>query len=123
VPKDKWKLGNQLKELQKDFPHDRCLQRMVEEEFKTNQLFFYPEEYDIYDKALEGSLKKNFTKEPNLWVDENGKKLPWKIPNFSNEQTVIENFKKNDLHEKKGYEMVMRQEAAKEMKLERFIQK
>jgi len=68
-------------------------------------------------------LKKNFTKEPNLWVDENGKKLPWKIPNFSNEQTVIENFKKNDLHEKKGYEMVMRQEAAKEMKLERFIQK
>lgn len=36
VPKDKWKLGNQLKELRKLFPHDRVLQRMVEEEFKSN---------------------------------------------------------------------------------------
>lgn len=30
VPKDKWKLGKQLKELQKNFPHDRVIQRMVE---------------------------------------------------------------------------------------------
>ena len=29
-PKDKWKLGKQLKELQRKFPHDRVLQRMVE---------------------------------------------------------------------------------------------
>ena len=30
VPKDKWKLGKQLKELQRKFPHDRVIQRMVE---------------------------------------------------------------------------------------------
>lgn len=35
-PKDKWKLGNELKELKKKFPHDRVLERMVEEEFKSN---------------------------------------------------------------------------------------
>ena len=41
-PKDKWKLGNELKELQRKFPHDRVLERMVEEEFKSNQVFKYP---------------------------------------------------------------------------------
>jgi hypothetical protein len=49
APKDKWKVGNELKALQKEFPHDRVLERMITEEFKTNQLFKYPEEYDLYD--------------------------------------------------------------------------
>ncbi len=35
-PKDKWKLGRELKNLQKQFPHDRVIERMIEEEFKTN---------------------------------------------------------------------------------------
>jgi hypothetical protein len=30
VPKDKWKVGKELKELQKQFPHDRVLERMVQ---------------------------------------------------------------------------------------------
>jgi len=34
---------------------------MIEEEFRTNQPFKYPEEYDIYNDANESSLKKNFT--------------------------------------------------------------
>jgi len=50
VAKDKWKLGNELKKLQAQFPHDRVLQRMVVDEFKTNQPFLYPEEYDIYNQ-------------------------------------------------------------------------
>jgi hypothetical protein len=33
---------------------------MVEETFRTNQVFKYPEEYDIYNEAVEKSLKKNF---------------------------------------------------------------
>lgn len=33
-PKDKWKLGKLLKELQAKFPHDRVLQRMVQFEFQ-----------------------------------------------------------------------------------------
>mmetsp|Transcript_33677 Transcript_33677/g.52018 ORF Transcript_33677/g.52018 Transcript_33677/m.52018 type:complete len:369 (-) Transcript_33677:3302-4408(-) len=48
-PKDKWKVGRELKALKKMFPHDRVIERMIEEEFKTNQLFKYPEEYDLYD--------------------------------------------------------------------------
>jgi len=94
VPKDKWKLGNELKELQKKFPHDRCLQRMIQEEFKSNQLFQYPEEYDIFDKALEHSLKKNFTAGPK---DMNDRTQNWKVPNFENESRVISEFNKKDM--------------------------
>lgn len=36
IPKDRWKVGKELKELAKQFPHDRVIQRMVTEEFKTN---------------------------------------------------------------------------------------
>lgn len=35
-PKDKWKVGNKLLELKEQFPHDRVLERMVLEEFKSN---------------------------------------------------------------------------------------
>jgi hypothetical protein len=28
-PKDKWKVGRELKALAKEFPHDRVIQRMV----------------------------------------------------------------------------------------------
>jgi hypothetical protein len=59
-PKDKWKIGNELKTLQAKFPHDRVLERMVQSEFSTNQQFLYPEEYDIFNQAHEKSLKKNF---------------------------------------------------------------
>lgn len=52
-PKDKWRVGRQLKQLAKEFPHDRVIQRMVQEEFKTNQPFMYPEEYDVFDQGQE----------------------------------------------------------------------
>ncbi len=48
-PKDKWKVGKKLIELQKEFPHDRVLQRMIKEEFRTNQTFRYPDEYDKFN--------------------------------------------------------------------------
>lgn len=60
APKDKWKVGNALKALQADFKHDRVLERMIAEEFKTNQLFKYPEEYDLYDAEQEEAFKKGF---------------------------------------------------------------
>jgi hypothetical protein len=59
-PKDKWKRGKKLLELQSKFPHDLVLQRMVREEFKENRLFRYPEEYEIYDKEEED--KRNMAK-------------------------------------------------------------
>jgi hypothetical protein len=52
-PKDKWKRGKKLIELQKKFPHDMVLQKMIKEEFKENRVFKYPEEYDVYDDELE----------------------------------------------------------------------
>jgi hypothetical protein len=47
----------------------------------------------------------------------------WKIPNFEHEQTVIENFKKRDIHDKKGWEVMLRKQGEAQQKLERFIQK
>ena len=57
-PKDKWKKGRVLRELYKEFPHDRVLERMIKEEFGTNQLFKYPEEYDVYNNEKDEKLKK-----------------------------------------------------------------
>ena len=48
-PKDKWKVGKKLLELQQQFPHDRVVQRMVKQEFQANQVFRYPEEYDKFN--------------------------------------------------------------------------
>lgn len=61
---------------------------MIEEEFKANQTFKYPEEYDIYDGAKETSLKKNFDGEVNYKPD-----MAWKVPDFSKETEIIENFR------------------------------
>lgn len=59
---------------------------MIEEEFKTNQTFKYPEEYDIYDGAEEHSFKKNFD---GHVVQPNQGEFAWKRPDFSREAEII----------------------------------
>ena len=56
-PKDKWKRGKKLLDVQKKFPHDLVLQRMIKDEFKENRVFKYPEEYEIYDDEEEEKRK------------------------------------------------------------------
>ena len=56
-PKDKWKRGKKLLELKKKFPHDMVLQKMIQEEFKENRVFKYPEEYDLFDDEEEFACK------------------------------------------------------------------
>lgn len=56
-PKDKWKVGKRLMELQREFPHDRVLERMIKEEFGKNQAFRYPAEYDVLSKKEDEKLK------------------------------------------------------------------
>lgn len=56
-PKDKWKVGKTLLELQKKFPFDEIVKRMVKEEFRSNKLFRYPEEYEVYDEDEEAKRK------------------------------------------------------------------
>lgn len=48
-PKDKWKRLRILMDLQKQFRHDITLQKMIKEELKSNKVFKFPEEYDLYD--------------------------------------------------------------------------
>lgn len=36
-------------ELKKQFTHDITLQKMIKEELKSNRVFKFPEEYDLYD--------------------------------------------------------------------------
>lgn len=93
---------------------------MVEEEFKSNQTFMYPEEYDIYKQDVEQGLKRAFTAKPPGIGD---KSIRWKVPNFEKEKTIIESFKKKDMYEKKNYEEYLKKEAVKEKKLEQFIWK
>jgi len=83
------------------FPHDRVIQRMVEEEFRTNQLFKYPQEYDLYDQQKEVNLKLSSIRQEK------------KVPNFEGEKTAIDNFKKNDTYFKREAERIQNEEAAK----------
>lgn len=55
--KDRWQQGRKLIEMQKEFPHDAVLRRMIKEEFKENRLFKFPEEYDVYDDEEELARK------------------------------------------------------------------
>ena len=49
-PKDKWKRLKILMKLKKKFAHDLVLEKMIREELKSNKVFKYPEEYDLYDE-------------------------------------------------------------------------
>ena len=83
-PKDKWKVGKELMALQSKFPHDRVLQRMVKEEFKENQVFRYPEEYDVY---------RNADEEPKR-IKQQEKGL--RKPDYAAGEAKLETFKKTD---------------------------
>lgn len=56
-PKDRWKVGKTLLELQKQFPMDDIIRQMVKEEFKNNRVFRYIEEYEVYDEEEETARK------------------------------------------------------------------
>ena len=90
---------------------------MIEEEFKSNQTFKYPEEYDIYDGALEGSLKKNFGADKT----EPGGALPWKVPDFSKETEIIQDFKNKDTYKRREAVQNQRDEAASMQALEDWL--
>ena len=36
-------------DLKKKFSHDLTLEKMIKEELKSNKVFKFPEEYDLYD--------------------------------------------------------------------------
>ncbi|MDR3582438.1 MAG: hypothetical protein P4L67_04165 [Candidatus Pacebacteria bacterium] len=57
APKDKWKVGRTLLELEKQFPMDEIVRRMAKEEFKSNKVFRYPEEYEVYEEEEEAKRK------------------------------------------------------------------
>lgn len=50
-PKDKWKRLKILMDLKKKFKHDMVLEKMIKEELKSNKVFKFPEEYDLYDET------------------------------------------------------------------------
>lgn len=50
-PKDKWKRLRILMDLKRKFKHDMVLEKMIKEELKSNKVFKFPEEYDLYDDA------------------------------------------------------------------------
>lgn len=91
---------------------------MIEEEFKTNQTFKYPEEYDIYDGAAEGSLKKNFGGDV---VQPSKGEYAWKKPDFSREAEIIQEFKERDNLDRRFAKEEKRNEAAAMQALEHWL--
>jgi len=92
---------------------------MITEEFKSNQLFKYPEEYDLYDAAQEEAFKKGFK---NKGAEaERAWKLSADQGYLEKQQTYLENFKKADMYDKKGYEHMLKEQAKKELALEKFL--
>ena len=82
---------------------------MIEEEFKSNQLFKYPQEYDIYDGTQEEAFKRGF---------KNGKESDvkaWAVSTdrgfIERQQEQMDKFKKDDMYERDGYIHKMREEA------------
>ena len=88
-PKDKWKVGKTLLQMKDAFPHDRVLQRMVQDEFKENQIFRYPEEYDVYKLADEKPKK--------VLAKPEGKKKGLRMADYSVGERALEDFKKDDI--------------------------
>jgi len=82
-PKDKWGRLRILMDLKKKFAHDISLQKMIREELKSNKVFRFPEEYDLYDEK-EDKLCKH--------MGEAGIKQP----DFSAGKTLREQFKTLD---------------------------
>jgi len=84
----------ELLKLQKEFPHDRVIQRMVEAEFRENQSFKYPEEYIVKDHDEQGLIQMKHP-ESDRWemeeIDERAEKK-------RNEFDALE---KNRLYEQK----------------------
>lgn len=89
---------------------------MIEEEFKATQPFKHPEEYDIRAEAVEYSLKKNF----------DGHAAPkgeavWKVPDFSREKEMIDNFRARDTYARTEAVHRKAAEAAAMEGLEQFL--
>lgn len=103
-PKDKWKKGRVLKELYREFPHDRVLERMIKEEFGTNQLFKYPEEYDVYNNEQDEKLKK-------FPVTDTGKKrdmVAERVEKDAKGMSAIDSFKDKDKSDLNGVNHVIK---------------
>lgn len=61
---------------------------MVREEFKTNQPFMYPEEYDVFDQGKETQLKNVFANK--------GEKGLQSAPDFEKDQGKWDRFEAAD---------------------------
>ena len=85
-----------MKDLYSDFKHDRVLQRMIKEEFKSTQAFMYPDEYNVYNQSKEACMKQ-FNQKQSA-----GGELNWKVPDFSGEEKKLKNFQDDDNENLRG---------------------
>lgn len=108
-PKDKWKRGKKLLELQKKFPHDMVLQKMIKEEFKENRVFKYPEEYDIYDDDEDTACKQYIGQKGLIRKD------------LSAGKALRTQFKQNDDRELYYEKQTLRQKRMREREMDQYM--
>jgi len=85
-PKDKWKRLRILMELKKKFRHDITLEKMIKEELKSNKVFKFPEEYDLYDDQEDRLCKHQAEKGMKQYDNSLGKTLREKFKTLDDQE-------------------------------------
>ena len=95
----------------------------------------YPDEYDIYDQATEGAMKKNYAgkkAKPDFGSTQQdgpgGKSnqaapMNWKVPNFSNETEILDRFYDQDKENLRGLQRYQQMQRREERELDRFLER
>jgi len=98
-PKDRWKKGKQLLELQKKFPHDLTIQKLIKEEFKENRKFQYPEEYDVVDR--DEDMARRLQLERKMKVKDEGQRQVL-LDKFKHQDNEVEFYQDQEKQTKKA---------------------
>lgn len=133
-PKDKYRVGKEILKLQKLFPKDKLLRRLILEEFKDNKLVKLPLEYDVYDPDEEARIKERKGNDPQFIENPDTRKCQLTIqelerPKKERVQQISQMFEKNlqDYCSQKKSEMddakrVKQQQAKEDRLMKRYIQ-
>ena len=78
-PKDRYKTGRVMCELQKQFKYDNIIKKMIKNEFKDNKIFKFPEEYAVRDEDEQKDILFKHDLEKGAIVKNNDEKIKQQI--------------------------------------------
>ena len=79
VPKDRYKTGRVMYNLQNKFKYDNIIKKMIKNEFKDNKIFKFPEEYAVRDEDEQKDILFKHDLEKGVKKKENVEKIKQQI--------------------------------------------